>query len=871
MKYIIALFLVVSAVAQTNNARMLTGVNYQTGTTYTFVAADATRVVNLSNVSPVAVTLPTASSFNLGAGFEFAVVNQGNGTATITCTSCTINGLSTLVLNTAQSVELFSDGINYVAARGGAAGSGTPGGSNTQVQFNNAGTFGAISNVASGSLLASQGASTVPIFQAKPIIDVRDAGIDCTGTNDSGAALNTLFGSITGVEVDIPYNCQIKTTIELVIQGQSNFRIRGMGTRVGTSGFSGPNIFGCNAAASTPVLYINRSGYGLIEGIGIFARGATPCNTSTFTGSIQIDSTGNPGVTTHDIIIDNVGLTTSPQGGTISGYTGIAITDGGKQNGEQIKVTNTWINCQNSANSIGINVNNGTSDSDEASFDTISSCKYGIQMGGNMRILNNLLASVGNNSVFGTFGAAINLTACSSGAVYIAYNEEDTGGPFIDNGHTGTGGCLSGLNIIGNHIGVADIAGGEYIIDVGSTGNFFNVIGNTFLITQNSTQYIIGSVSQAANHGPLGFLWEVNNYMRTPTGNTTLGINNLALPFQSGEYHFGQATNFGAAGANGPFGPNGSGNDFSSFSHIFFPSIATGNTFAQQSPFIGLRSYTASVNDDWLMQSSSSSSISSVIFNHNQGPASTLWFNWDGAVSGLNVSQLTTPAVPIGVTPMGTPGGTTYTYAIVAFGQTGNTAGGPSLSTNTGNATLNSTNFNQIQFRILGAGANKYCVWRTAGGATQGKIACVNAIATDANSQNADTYFLNDTGLTGDSSSLPVSNTTGQIASTVSTGLAPLVIASTTPVANLTTVPATYNHSGTQQTGVHIVEDVCTLGTSCSVTLTGAAVFTSSATYNCAATDQTGANAVKFAPSSGSAFALTGTGTDVISYICVGN
>ncbi len=109
------------------------------------------------------------------------------------------------------------------------------------------------------------------------------------------------------------------------------------------------------------------------------------------------------------------------------------------------------------------------------------------------------------------------------------------------------------------------------------------------------------------------------------------------------------------------------------------------------------------------------------------------------------------------------------------------------------------------------------------------------------------------------------------IQSTVTTGTAPFVVASTTPVANLAVGPTTYTHAGTQLTGTHVVADVCTLGTSCSVTLTGSAVFTSSSSYQCAATDQTAAAAVKFLPSSGSAFALTGTGTDVLSYHCVGN
>ena len=98
-----------------------------------------------------------------------------------------------------------------------------------------------------------------------------------------------------------------------------------------------------------------------------------------------------------------------------------------------------------------------------------------------------------------------------------------------------------------------------------------------------------------------------------------------------------------------------------------------------------------------------------------------------------------------------------------------------------------------------------------------------------------------------------------------------ITVLSTAPVANLAAGPTTYTHAGAQLTGTHVVADICTLGTSCSVALTGAAVFTSSSSYQCAATDRTAAAAVKFLPSSGSAFALTGTGTDVLSYVCVGD
>ena len=84
-------------------------------------------------------------------------------------------------------------------------------------------------------------------------------------------------------------------------------------------------------------------------------------------------------------------------------------------------------------------------------------------------------------------------------------------------------------------------------------------------------------------------------------------------------------------------------------------------------------------------------------------------------------------------------------------------------------------------------------------------------------------------------------------------------------------IQAAYNISGTNQLSTHIVYGHCTLGTSCSITLSGSAVFTSSTSYECSSVDETSASAVKFAPSSGSAFSLTGTGTDVLSFTCIGN
>lgn len=153
------------------------------------------------------------------------------------------------------------------------------------------------------------------------------------------------------------------------------------------------------------------------------------------------------------------------------------------------------------------------------------------------------------------------------------------------------------------------------------------------------------------------------------------------------------------------------------------------------------------------------------------------------------------------------------------------------------------------------------------GDITNGTIDLTTKVANAA----ASTIFGNPTGGSAAPTFTTAPSISGQFTSSLATGTAPFSIASTTPVANLTTVPTTYNHSGTQQTATHLVQDSCTLGTDCAVTLTGSAVYTSSTSYTCVCEDDTAIAACKVAQTSGSAFTITGTGTDAIRYICVGN
>ncbi len=88
--------------------------NTQTGTTYTIQSSDLSKKIIHSNINPVATALPVASA-TFYDGWFTTYNNQGAGLVTITPTTSTINGLSTLELTRGQSALITSDGSNYFA------------------------------------------------------------------------------------------------------------------------------------------------------------------------------------------------------------------------------------------------------------------------------------------------------------------------------------------------------------------------------------------------------------------------------------------------------------------------------------------------------------------------------------------------------------------------------------------------------------------------------------------------------------------------------------------------------------------------------------------------------------------------------------
>lgn len=95
-----------------------------TGTTDTILSTDAAKLVTYNNASAVAVALPQATG-SFAAGFALDVQNLGVGTVTITPTTSTINGASTLTINTNRGCSIVSDGTNYQVSSCNAIGAGS--------------------------------------------------------------------------------------------------------------------------------------------------------------------------------------------------------------------------------------------------------------------------------------------------------------------------------------------------------------------------------------------------------------------------------------------------------------------------------------------------------------------------------------------------------------------------------------------------------------------------------------------------------------------------------------------------------------------------------------------------------------------------
>ena len=544
----------VSAFAQTNNARMLSGVNYQTGTTYTFVAIDATRVTSFANAAAVAATLPSGQTVGFGAGTDFAIVNKGSGIATITCTNCTINGAGTLQLVANQSADLYSDGTNYVAAVTSAGSGSVPVG------------------VANGSALVSNGVGNPPAYQTKSVYDVRDFGVVGDGsTNDTTAFQNAItaacgsnVGSSAGSMLTIPRTFQIKviSTINVnscggfILDGQSGTGQAGYGAQVVWAGGNGGTVFS-----------VNRTRDSIFRNFGVTALNGSNLYNICF----DLDENAGSGILSHDLY-ENIQCGGFPGGTQNANFAGVRIGQNAPGNTEQQVFRNFNVSCgsgviTNTSNGRGFLINptaNGAQPFYVSILSSeISGCSHGVEIAHNTRqviidggnwgpnfnslylingtgaVFENITTTldvsssiylngwagvleVRNNSFTGGGAAAIDVTNASGGAK-ILVEDNDFGGVPMLNGTFTPGSATGFMNVIGNGNftgcpiqGTSGITFGALLYNSPTSGNCDNVFASRLGVVLQT--FTFANLPAGVTNGTLVFCSDCKNVTDDTTG-----------------------------------------------------------------------------------------------------------------------------------------------------------------------------------------------------------------------------------------------------------------------------------------------------------------------------------------------------------------
>ena len=183
--------------------------NAQTGTTYTLAATDFTKLVTLSNASPVTVTVPLESSVAWVAGTQLRLMNLGAGVVTVVgAGGVTING-SPLTLAQYKNATLTKTGTNTWTFNGSSAAPGmdlmTPSGvvngtlSGGEVSFSAAATLsvnGCFTSSYDAYMIWSQFSSSVADINVS--LRMRAAGTDASGANYDFQEFVAANTSLTG-------------------------------------------------------------------------------------------------------------------------------------------------------------------------------------------------------------------------------------------------------------------------------------------------------------------------------------------------------------------------------------------------------------------------------------------------------------------------------------------------------------------------------------------------------------------------------------------------------------------------------------------------------------------------------------------------
>ncbi|MCU1249571.1 MAG: hypothetical protein JWQ49_2600 [Edaphobacter sp.] len=704
-------------------------------------------------------------------------------------------------------------------------------------------------------------------IQTKPVLEVRDVpGVDCTGATDSADALNALTGhfprtdnTISGRTLAFDGCPSIKLSNTWLIKNHAGFIIDGF-TRSGAA--SKGILITWDGPASGVMIDMEYVDGFIVRGLNI--QGAAKGGVG-----IQVDKNGAGGIwnTTDGIFANNT------YQGASRNWIGISISPVSGDNVEDMRVEDSAFYCNAPASTtagVGVMIGDSANAKNEIiKHIYVTNCWYGVwKKNGSFQVRESEFT--GNGGTCGSGGGADIRDDVNSDVDIIDGNLDENSTQGLNEGDDRGGGYSHPVIVRGNHAAPAGCANlAKYWYNT-AAGTIWIFEGDSWDADPRLLKVIGTSHNGSGTIYTRGLIYPNSKFIPWWTNNSTAIADDLKIMDDKLMVYAAKSSAIPSVGNNYP------------------------------SPYLVLRGYlngSTSTPDDFALQdipaSGGSTGGGTFLIKHQQGATGTEMFGWDGSYPGINIDMIPTPSAPA-VGNVGSNGTSRYVYAVVAFGPSGNTAGSSTSTTSTGAATLSSTNYNQLQWYPV-AGATKYCVWRTASSgspSSTGNIGCISSLQVKNQgsavvSFNYTTnmggvtnpYRFNDIGLAADSSSLPRSNTTGalslpgQITSTLPTGIAPLSIASSTPVSNLTLTahPQVYD-AGVFTTAEKIYVNSQALNEGAAVhTFATGFRFISSRTFGCICTDQTAANACRAVPASATEVTLAGTGSDILWLQCTGH
>jgi hypothetical protein len=216
--------------------------------------------------SPPAIggTAAAAGTFTTGT-FNTSTVHKGATSGTITISAPSVAGTQSYTLPTAlpavngYALTSTTGGVMSWAASGG--GGGSPGGSNTQIQYNNAGSFAGSANLTFDGANVGVGTSPAAMFSAARAIQLGVGGI-VEGRNSGGTVITMSANQYINTSSARTYIFSDFASYYTQINGQHQFWTAPSGTAGATATF-------------TKVLELNKDqtvalqGASLQTGIGI--------------------------------------------------------------------------------------------------------------------------------------------------------------------------------------------------------------------------------------------------------------------------------------------------------------------------------------------------------------------------------------------------------------------------------------------------------------------------------------------------------------------------------------------------------------------------------------------------------------------------